>query len=221
MQPEPVGVDDAIRWLGVCIAMVGALVASPTATAHAWRQTHAAVRLSANRARGRLARWVPWLRRNASLQGEAAAASASGLTGAVTVSASGIVGWSEGAPIDARVEVLDARTRALFRDLAGLRADLATVQEGMAARVAAVESAVHRLEAGMREALVAAERRAVDVDARALPLVVVGVAVSGLAEDASRSSAWAWTLSIATAVGVAWAVRVASQVARAARVQPE
>lgn len=199
------GLIDLTRWLGLGIAVLGAILANPEATAHAWGKFHERV----NRVRGFLARFLPFLRRH----GKVLATNAQGwATGAfnVTSSARGIVGWGPDASVEHKLDLLDQRTLALHREVGQLQADLTQMEARLKGQLAEAVESLRGEASEMRAAVDAFRKETVRTDASALPLIVLGVVISGIAPDAARVQVWFWVLVLLLATF--WACRRASEI---------
>lgn len=115
------------------IAVLGALAANPDATAHGWNTFWGQVQQGARRSRGYLARFIPALRKNATVQGVSATMSAS--LGVASLSARGIVGWGPDATLDQQIAMLDARTRSLDKELGELGQTMSQMETRMRAEL--------------------------------------------------------------------------------------
>src|SRR5665647_605467 len=134
MTGSAAALEDPARWLGVVIAVLGALAANPDATAHGWNTFWGQVQQGARRSRGYLARFIPALRKIATVQEVSATLSAS--LGGVSVSARGIVGWGPRATLDQQIAMLDARTRSLDKELGELGQTVSQMDTRMRAELA-------------------------------------------------------------------------------------
>jgi len=200
--------EDLTRWLGIGIAVVGALVANPEATRHAWDNFWGTVGRAAVWARSVLARIIPWLKAKPSrthVVTGGLAATGHGLTG----HARGMVGWGEDATVDDKVAMLDQRTRAMDKELGELQQALTRTSERLRAELAEKVGELRRETEELRAEVRSLESNSVKLDASALPIIVLGVLVAGIAPDAVRVQLWAWSLLLLLAVVITgWRVVV-------------
>lgn len=200
--------EDLARWLGVVIAVVGALLANPDATAHGWATFVSHVRRGMRRSRGLLARFIPSLRRDATIH--AAAGTASALSAVGSVSARVLRGWGPDATLDQRIDVLDARTLSLDKEVGDLAVQLNQVEGRLKAELADTMRVLRGEADEMRKSVEKFRRELVRSDATALPIIVVGVALSGLSPDAARVPMWLGLTALIAAVALTgwFAVRI-------------
>jgi hypothetical protein len=192
--------EDLTRWLGVGIAMVGALVANPEATRHAWGSSWATVGRAIARVRGALARLLPWVKPK---HARALPPSVSGSAVVkLAASARAITGWGPDATTEEKIAVLDQRTRSIDKELGQLQQTLKKAEETLRAELAESVRELRREAEGIRGGLQALKSEGVKRDAWALPIIVVGVVLTGLAADAEHFQLWFWSLLLLLAVAV-------------------
>jgi hypothetical protein len=201
MTGSAASLEDPTRWLGVAIAVAGALLANPDATSHGWTSFSARVLEAGRRTRGVLARFIPGLRRDPTVQAIAARVNAVAPT--ATASSRGIVGWGPGASIDQRIELLDERTRALDKEVAELDQAIRETEKRLRAERVRVVEELRRETEAVRKDVEALRLEILQSDASALPIIVAGVALSGLAPDAPNVPLWLGCLVLVAAVAVA------------------
>jgi DNA-binding CsgD family transcriptional regulator len=126
---DAAGLEDLMRWLGIAVTIVGALVINPAATLHFARGILDTIRRLGRRAGAFLTRYLPWLRRDATIR--VGRASEVGLAGSGTMSARGIVGWGPDATADQKLDLLDARTRRLHEEIRELQLALRKAEKGL------------------------------------------------------------------------------------------
>lgn len=189
------------RWLGVAITLVGAFIVSPAATVALigrWqRRTVRALRRAEDAARRIVRR-----RRTIRITVQDTAHLSGG--GTATVFATGSAsGQAHDYSVEGRLHRLEQRATAAEArlaqvssqadaDRAALREELGKVAEEHRAGTAEVHARLDHTEA-----------QAVELDAAALPVVALGVFVSGLAPDAHRLPVVLWVLILAGAVTAA------------------
>lgn len=208
MTADAAGLSDFTRWLGVAIAFVGALLANPEATEHAALQARDWVVTRWGRARAWLARYLPRLRRHYQIDVNSGVVIASAPMARVT--AEGHTSWAVAASTEDKLEFLLGQVHSLSKSLGEVRHELGETEGRLKAQmIEAVESLRGETE-DVRQALNAFRKDVVRGDASALPIIVIGVILSGVAEDARRAQLWVWWLLLigltALAVRFAWAV---------------
>jgi hypothetical protein len=201
MTGSAAALEDPTRWLGVVITLLGALVINPSATDHYMRGVADQGVAGARQARGYLARYIPALRRDAEVHAVTAAVSTS--WGNVTGTARGIVGWSVTATTDEKLALLDLRSRRLHDEIGDLQADLRNTEKRLSREHAEAVAALRHEDSELREALETFQQESVRADASALPVIVVGVVLGGLADDASGFPMWVWSLGLVLVSGYA------------------
>lgn len=182
------------------IAVLGALAANPDATAHGWNTFWGRVQQGARRSRGYLARFIPALRKNATVHGVSATLNA--ISAVSSLSVRGIVGWSPGATLDQQIAVLDARTLSLDKELGELGQTVSQMDTRMRAELTDAVRVLRGEAGNIWKALEELRLDIVHSDASALPIIVVGVALSGLAPDAASVPMWLGLLALVAAVGL-------------------
>ena len=182
------------------IAVLGALAANPDATAHGWNTFWGQVQQGARRSREVAARFIPALRKNATVQGVSATMSAS--LGVASLSARGIVGWGPDATLDQQIAMLDARTRSLDKELGELGQTMSQMETRMRAELTDAVRVLRGEADTIRKSVEELRLDIVHSDASALPIIVVGVALTGLAPDAASVPMWLGLLALVAAVGL-------------------
>lgn len=169
------------RWLGMVIALLGAAVANPDATAHGvstgWRRVQAG-----------LARVLPCFRRPGVMH--TASGNVSVTSNVSAMLARGIAPLVEGATVDEKVEQLDSRTRRLHEELGELQAQLKESDRELRSEIASAASELRQAIGQTRASVDTLDRETMHADASALPIIVVGVVLSGLSSDADSASMW-------------------------------
>ena len=201
MTGSAAALEDPTRWLGVVITLLGALVINPKATEHYLRGIADRAVAATTQARGFLARFIPALRRDAQVHAVTAAMSTS--WGNFTGTARGIVGWSDTATVDEKLALLDERSRRLHDEIGDLQADLRKTEKRLCQEQAKVVAALRDEDRQIREALEAFQQESVQSNASALPVIVAGAVLGGLADDASEFQVWAWLLFLVVVCGYA------------------
>lgn len=199
------------RWLGLAIAVVGALLANPDATAHRWGQFRSTLRARRHQVRGLLARALPFLRRSATVRVPMAAGSLAGVLPMIaTVTGRALVVWRPDESTDRKIEILDERTKALDRELGELQSELRSVERRTESRLNEAVDLLRREVSEVRGAVDALRGDSLRTDASALPLIVLGVLVSGIAPESEHVPTWLWALLLIGAT--VYAYRLAAKI---------
>jgi hypothetical protein len=198
MTGSAAALENPARWLGVVIAVLGALAANPDATAHGWNTFWGQVQQGARRSRGFLARFIPALRKSVTVHGVSGGASI--VLGSSSLSARGIVGWGPDATLDQQIAMLDARTRSLDKELGALGTTVSQMETRMRAELADAVRVLRDEAGNIGKAVEKLRLDIVHSDASALPIIVVGFALSGLAPDAKNVPMWLGLLALVAAV---------------------
>jgi hypothetical protein len=198
---------DIIRWVGVAVAFIGAVVVSPEGTYLLLRRAAGGLRRYARWVRSQLARWLPWLRQNVTI----AVASGSGTAHATAATLTAVGrGWVPGESVEEKLD----RLRREIEQLHGLLNDLrARTEERLAAHDQAIAKVGTDLEAGLESLRALHEethQRATETDARALPVVGVGIVLSGIPQEIAALPRWAWVAVLLAAVWLAVFVAVSA-----------
>ena len=208
MTADAAALSDFTRWLGVFFAFVGALLASPDATEHAARQAQGWVVRGLDRARARMARYFPFLRRPFRIEVNSGVLIAS--APAATGSGYGRTSWSGSASTDDKLEYLLGQVHSLGESVAEVRREIGETEGRVRAEMIEAVSSLRGETEDIRTALTAFRREVVHGDASALPIIVIGVVLSGVAEDAHRVQLWVWWLllisSTVLASRLAWVI---------------
>jgi hypothetical protein len=175
---DPSVLADVNRWVGVAIALVGSVVIAPSGTVLLWRSATDWMRQRKHHLRGHLARFLPFLRRDVNIHVSSVSGMASGAVN-VTLTASGRV-WQPSASVDERIEALrkhitevDGRLNDVARKLGEETTDRQRV-------FGELHRTLEEKTAELRRMLEEKERESARVDARGLPVVGLGILLSGV-----------------------------------------
>jgi hypothetical protein len=193
-------VEAITRWVGVTITLVGAFIVSPAATVALlgrWQtRTVGAVRRVEDAVRRIVGR-----PRTIQLAGRLVSASASLGAGTLTVTGTA-VGDALDDSVEGRLDRLEQRAAAAEARLAEVIRQAAADRTALREELGKVAEEQRAGTAELHARLDHAERQAVEVDAAALPVVALGVIVSGLSPDAHRLPVVLWALALAAAVAL-------------------
>ena len=171
-------------------------------------QCRSSVRHGLDRARSALARWIPRFRPHFVVEPHDAAHA---MTSTVaTLTAEGVVS-NAGASLERQMELLSARFELLFKEFRDIRASVDDVWRALGQRLSDLEGGLLVEVADRKDAVASAESRSLEADARALPVIGLGVLLTGLADEIGCFWLWAWLVvvpgAIIVALLIAWSVR--------------
>ncbi len=173
--------SDLNRWVGVATAVVGSVVVAPSGTILLWRSTTDWLRQRKHQLRDRLARFLPFLRRDVTIHARSATDAASAFDSVTaTVSARA---WHPDAPVDERIE-------ALRQHITEVEGRVNEVTRKVREETASREQVAADLKRTLKEKTVELrrlgeekERESAQIDARALPVVGFGILLSGIPDE--------------------------------------
>ncbi len=190
-----VGLDDIVRWVGLTIAVGGAFSLNPVATARWSHDTRVWLRDRGTWIHKQLARVLPFLRRPAS-------GTSLSVVGTAMSTAWGHVSHvtaplPPGATIEARIDALEKRALALENEIDALSGQLQRVERENSAKLAetaaAIRAEIRQLEASFESFA----DQTVNMDSRAMPVILFGLILTGLAPDAARiPNRWWWVAGV-------------------------
>lgn len=185
---------DVNRWVGVFIAVVGAVVVEPNGTRLLLQSSWAWLRRLVRRAHHALARVLPFLRKGASVKAAATGVGEGILT--VEGMAVGRTASETGTPQE-QLDSLRQLVVALETVVNGLAADL---QVEVANRRQALDALEARLTADthqVRQELDERERQDARINARGLPVIAAGIFLSGVPDQLAGwlyPFGWLWPI---------------------------
>ena len=162
----------------------------------------------AHQIRGRLATFLPFLRRNVTVHPLSAAVG----------SASGGVGWIGTAsgkappngPVEEQVRLLWDELDSVREDLSKLRSDTHTRDKEIERTVAALDQKIRQQHQDLLMLFRESEQQQTEFNARALPLIGFGIVLTAVADWLAQ---WPWVNLIVVAVVVLLSVRVLAPIA--------
>lgn len=193
---------DWVRRFGVFVAFVGTLVAAPEGTVLIGRWIWAALRATGRRIQVFLARFLPFLRRSANVQG--VAASGRVRFPSFSMRASGLKLLPD-ADLKERVDLLDEHMVRAFREIEKARQEAAT---GDAELRRIIEQQAGELRAAAEAhqvAHAAAQRQSAQVDARGVALIGAGVVMTGVPDGLAAFPWSGWLVVTLALTWTAWA----------------
>jgi hypothetical protein len=198
--------EGATRIIGVAIAFVGCLAASPGGAVAFIYVVFDMLRRGWERCRAFLGKWLPFLRRTVNVSGSAN----------IKLSASGVVTVTRDMPWDEAWDP-DHKLRQLHADVLRLHTALASHREEVGKALADRDSALQTIRVDLenlisdvRRQLEELETSALTTDVRALPLVGIGVILSGVPDKIASLPLALWVIVMVVSVGVAFSVIVRS-----------
>lgn len=177
---DPSLLSDVNRWVGVVIAVVGAVVVAPTGTRLLLESNWEWLRHRGNQVRVQLARFLPFLRRKVSTQVASSMGIAS--TFGVTLTASSRA-WRPMAPVDERIEALHQHITEVEGRLNEVSQQLRQETSERGRVVAELEATLKAEMAELRRLLKEQERQSARIDARGLPIIALGIVLSGIPDE--------------------------------------
>lgn len=206
MTGSAAALEDPARWVGVLLAVAGALLANPDATAHGWGTLQLWLRRKRDMTRGWLARYIPWLRRSHNIRVSSGMAVSSAAAGSLT--ARGLKPLPDSGTLDDKIQILDERTERLHtgKEVGELKRSLGKAEEHLRrdlnAAVADLRQEANAIQKNVDTTLRSA---IIHSEASALPIIVAGLVLTGLAPDAGSIPMWTGLLVLISVVGFAGA----------------
>ena len=127
--------------------------------------------------------------------------------------------WDPTASVSAKLQWLRKNVDAIETDLNSLRKALSDETEQRSAAIRQVRSELSEDLTELRRVVAETERRTVEVDARGLPLIAIGLAFTALPDVISHYAVVGWLASPVAAVMTIWLVMVHTTDERALRSQ--
>jgi hypothetical protein len=170
-------------WVGIALSLIGSIVVAPGAVRQIWKQT----RHNAHQMAGKLARFLPFLRRSAVVRGQTISTSANVGVGVVTTA----TGWarSSGTPEEQLDKVWEQIGR-LHDTLASLRNEMDTKHSAQREALASAHWEIADRHHKVVRRLDHAEGKATRINASALPVIGFGIVLSSGAADLARMPVW-------------------------------
>jgi hypothetical protein len=170
----PVVLIGVVRFVGIGVALLGAFVTAPAGSQRLARDL-----LNTARRVGRtILRHLPWYHHSVSVHVPSIHGTAAMGLPTVTISASASV-WSPNAPVAEQIERLRLRTDRLATELERLRDDHRKEVQDLRQQIEALQADHEHALAALRAELEGRERLAAQIDATGLPLIGLGIVLSG------------------------------------------
>lgn len=195
---------DWIRRVGVVVALAGTAAAAPEGTLRLWRTVLDWVRRGLNNLRASLARFLPFLRQDASVKPSTVYGYAS-VAGA-GVAASGRV-WTKHGSLEAQVEYLDKQLQRAFDEIEHVRQE---AKESHSALMRVLEERVSELQAvyqDLRDSLRARRDWEAAVDSRGIFVIALGIFLWGIPGELAVVPVVGWLFSIIALILTVMVVR--------------
>lgn len=181
--------------VGVGIAVVGLVVTAPSGTKKLFVSTWGWLQRRQGQVRHHLARLLPFLRRDGTVQGTTAVGTAMATFGGVA-SAEGWA-WSASSPADERIEALRKHLMEVEGRLNDVRRQLRDETRTREQSLAELERRI-RLELGqLQQSIISRDQQSARIDARGLPVVAAGIVLSGLPDELAGflyPLGWLWVI---------------------------
>jgi hypothetical protein len=207
---HPVLLSDVNRWVGVSMALVGAFVVAPSGTTELFESAWRWLEKTGRQALSQLARLLRFRKQDVNVVAPSAGVMSSSNVSA-TLTAAGRV-WNPTAPLDERIAALrqhivdvegkvNEASQQLRQETSDRQRDLAKLQETLHTEIAEI-----------RRLIADEERQSVLIDARGLPVLALGILLSGIPDElASIPLYLGWLFPVG---GVTLAVRAVSPLLR-------
>lgn len=186
---------DVNRWVGVCVAVIGAVVVEPNGTRLLLQSSWAWLDRLVRRAHHALVRVLPFLRKDASVKAATATGSAEG-----TLTFEGMAegrSASETGTFQEQLDSLRQLVAALKTEVSGLDAEhqveVANLRRALDALEARLTADTHQ----MRQELDERERQDARINARGLPVIAAGIFLSGVPDQLAGwlyPFGWLWPI---------------------------
>ncbi len=194
--------EQGVRWTGLVVSLIGALVVSPAGTTLLARQIGSAV----GRGARRLGIWLGLVAVAPPRVVSVSASASIEVTGSATAV---LTGWPAGATTNDKLEYLRRQTENLQQQLSlalkKARDETARVEEAQAQARADLERGHGALAAQVERS----ERLGAEVDSRALPVVAAGILLSGTSSELAQAPLLAWPVIAVALAFAAWAAVLA------------
>lgn len=211
----PGHLEGFIQWAGVLTAIAGAMITAPAGARRLIKSTGTRIGYAAKRAHSSIdAIWRLLRHKSEAHSATVNPPSAVALAGVGTVSVSAR-SWSPGASVDQRIEALHQHITDVEKDLAELKQQVSVNRADSEGRVNELRDTLKTDLAELHQMLATQRQEAASVDARGIPVIVLGVFLSGVPDHLSRflyPLGWAWPL-----IAVVWVARTSFKAYRGAR----
>ena len=182
--------EDVTRWVGLVVTFVGALAINPSSQCtSSMRRARRSAEGCIDRAGSSRVSFLGCVRTSLcrSMLRHVAFAG-----GEVEISGRGLVGWGSNSTVEDKIDVLDSRTRVLHEEVE-FPTDVAP--EGREGPPSRADRSVESLRSELREiqgSLEVLRQEGIRMRASALPVIVIGVLLSGLSPEAAILPVWLW-----------------------------
>jgi hypothetical protein len=195
---------DWVRWAGVVVAIIGTAVAAPAGTALIWRRVRSGLQKAVRKVHVFLARFLPFLRRSATVHGVTAMGKMR-MGGSATATVT--PGWDPSTSLESQVQRLHEQMVWVYAEIDRARqdardgdAELRQLIERHAGELQAADEA-HRAEHRMDQ------RRAASVDAHGIFLLGLSVIMTGIPDELARFPPLGWLFAVGGPVTAVWVAR--------------
>lgn len=194
--------ENITRWLGIAVTLLGAVVINPDATRHSMRNVAASSRTLGHQVRAWLSKIFPGLIRPRHIRvhvGEGIAV----LDVTSSAHARGKVNAADDASIEERLGLLERRTDTLHDEVGQVQTELRNTEDRLRHEQLEATHALREESAGLRADVDAFRLETARTGASALPVIVVGIVLAGVAPDTEHGPWWLWSTGIAVACAFA------------------
>ncbi|MDN4611461.1 hypothetical protein [Arthrobacter burdickii] len=186
---QPSTLEPIIKWTGVLVGLAGAILASPDGSRQFVRASW---------------RWVRSLFGPRSPSVESATGQASG--GVRTEgTAYGVKPWDEHTTLKTRIDMLLTRIEQLEGTLVQVKAELGNRIDSLGAQISELTSALDQAKQELHRRIDTNEKRAAEIDAFGLPVIGLGIFLSGVPDELAAAP---WVGVPLTIVSIAAAIVV-------------
>ena len=180
---------DWLRWVGITISFIGACITAASGIAWLYRDIKAGTSRVASAARGKLAKFIPALRRSVEVQALSAMAQVSG-----SVAAAVAYGWDSNESTDQKIERLHKNVEAMRTDLNNLAASVQKERADLQDLIASTEKKLLKEIQRLERILVRAEGVEARADGRGLIPVAMGILLVGIPDGLSKHPNVGWAV---------------------------
>jgi hypothetical protein len=197
---------DLVRCTGALVALVASFLAAPEATRHFWARlrmqavtTGRTVQVQAERV------WLKMRGRGPAPQSVALAPATINLTGSVTATGTLTLTVNRAGPLTERVERLEQHIETLNKLHDANRQAIAKETADRQEMVQRVSSKIGQEAAAIRSEITAMEQNALLVDARAVPVIGLGIVLTSIPDLIAKSAELGGLLIAAALTFLTWA----------------
>lgn len=205
------------RWVGVIIAVVGAVVVAPEGAGELRKDVWVWLRQRGQRVRGALTRFLPFLQQSGHTVAHPTGIASSMSAGRPVLAGHGQV-WDPSAPVEEQIKALRQYITEIRKQLEGVTTRLGQETSDREQSTADLEAQLEARIRELRRLLDEREYQSARIDARGLPVIAFGIVLSGLPDRLAQIPFYlGWALPIA---GILLAVTAGVRSWRVYRARP-